>query len=410
MPSGVPTGTVVAGFRVESLLGRGAMAEVYRARDQASGEVVALKLLDQALVDDERFRRRFLRESELAKTLDHPHVVATLDSGEDDGRLYLALELIDGANLRDLLRREGRLEPESAVALVEQVADALDEAHRAGLVHRDVKPGNILVRPAEEGDHAYICDFGLARHVSSVSSLTSDRGFVGTIDYVPPEQIEGGQLDGRADVYSLGCVLYECLAGIRPFERDSGSRWFSPTSTSRRRGSRTFRRSCRRSSTRCSPPPSRRRLPTGTTAAASWRALPGPRCREDVRPTALATSAGDRCGRRRSGSSGRGRRPSADARRRKPPAEPPPPMQLRANALNLVDLRGNRVAAHVPSEARGPARVRASTSSRSGDSAWVLAVANQKLLHVDLRTRRATRTVRLPWVPAARIAVGGGFV
>src|SRR5207244_6613808 len=116
--------------------------------------------------------------------------------------------------------REGRLEPERAIGILAQVADALDAAHRAGLVHRDVKPGNILVAEAD-GEHAYVCDFGLARHVSSVSSLTGERGFVGTIDYVPPEQIEGGVIDGRADVYSLGCVLYECLAGARPFERES---------------------------------------------------------------------------------------------------------------------------------------------------------------------------------------------
>jgi serine/threonine-protein kinase len=205
---------LVAGFRVEELIGRGAMAEVYRATDETTGDVVALKLLDGS---DDRFRQRFLRESEIASRLDHPNVVRTLDSGEDDGKLYLAMELIEGADLRRILREEGRLEPELAVSFVEQVASALDSAHREGLVHRDVKPGNILV----SGDHAYVCDFGLARHVASVSSLTGDRGFVGTIDYVPPEQIEGTPVDSRADVYSLGCVLYECLTGLRPFERDS---------------------------------------------------------------------------------------------------------------------------------------------------------------------------------------------
>src|SRR5215471_15108487 len=205
---------VVAGFRVEELIGRGAMAEVYRATDEATGEIVALKLLDGS---DERFRQRFLRESEIAARLDHPNVVRTRGSGEDNGTLYLAMQLVEGSDLRRILREEGRLEPERAVGLVEQVASALDAAHREGLVHRDVKPGNILV----SGDHAYVCDFGLARHVASVSSLTGDRGFVGTVDYVPPEQIEGTPVDSRADVYSLGCVLYECLTGLRPFERDS---------------------------------------------------------------------------------------------------------------------------------------------------------------------------------------------
>jgi Protein kinase domain len=220
MAAKLSPGTIVAGFRVESSLGHGAMAEVYRACDE-NGRIVALKLLDDTLARDERFRQRFLRESQLASSLDDPHIVRTISSGEADGRLYLAMDLVDGSDLRQLLRDEGRLEPERAVALVEQVAGALDTAHAAGLVHRDVKPGNILVATAEDGERAYVCDFGLARHVSSVSSLTGDRGFVGTIDYVPPEQIEGGSIDGRADVYSLGCVLYECLAGVRPYDRDS---------------------------------------------------------------------------------------------------------------------------------------------------------------------------------------------
>ena len=145
-----------------------------------------------------------------------------LGSGDADGLLFLAMAHVEGSDLRELLRSEGRLEPERALGFLEQVAGALDAAHAEGLVHRDVKPGNILVGP--NGDWAYVCDFGLARHVSSVSSLTGERGFVGTIDYVAPEQISGGgAIDRRTDVYSLGCVLFECLTGARPFERDSGS-------------------------------------------------------------------------------------------------------------------------------------------------------------------------------------------
>src|SRR5690348_12258271 len=217
----VRTGTVLAGFRVESLLGEGAMGRVYLAEETATGRRVALKVLAAELARDERFRRRFLRETELAARLDHPHVVATLGSGAEDATLYLAMEYVDGSDLRKLLRQEAPLEPERALELVEQVASALDAAHAAGLVHRDVKPGNILVAMTPDGEQAYVCDFGLARHVSSASSLTMDRGFVGTIDYVSPEQIETGEVDSRADVYSLGCLLYECLAGVAPFERES---------------------------------------------------------------------------------------------------------------------------------------------------------------------------------------------
>lgn len=221
MPSELQAGQVVAGFRVEKLIGQGANGTVYLAEDMTSGDRVALKLLAPELAGDERFRQRFLRESQLAAGLEHPHIVPTLMAGEDDGLLYLAMVYVEGSDLRELLRREGRLDPERALGLAEHVAEALDAAHVTGLVHRDVKPGNILLADGAGGEWAYLCDFGLARHVSSVSSLTGDRGFVGTIDYVCPEQIEGGPIDGRADVYSLACVLFECLAGARPYERES---------------------------------------------------------------------------------------------------------------------------------------------------------------------------------------------
>jgi predicted Ser/Thr protein kinase len=221
MPSTVGAGTILAGFRVESLIGNGATGAVYLAADTTRGGQVALKVLVPELAHDERFRQRFLRESQLAASLDHPHIVPIVAAGEDNGVLYLAMAYVEGTDLRELLRREGSLEPERALDLIGQVAVAIDAAHAAGLVHRDVKPGNILVAARPEGEHACVCDFGLARHVSSASSLTGDRGFVGTIDYVPPEQIKGGTIDSRADVYSLGCVLFECLADERPFERES---------------------------------------------------------------------------------------------------------------------------------------------------------------------------------------------
>ncbi len=214
-------GEVVAGFHVLSVVADGLTGTVHVAEDVRSGERVALKRLAPGLARDPRFRARFLRESRIAAELCHPHVVAVVGSGEAGGSLYLATNWVDGCDLRTLLRREGALEPDRGIAIVAQVAAALDAAHDSGLVHRDVKPGNILVETRPGGEHAYICDFGLARHAASVGSLTGDSGFVGTLGYVAPEQIEGGPIDGRADVYSLGCVLFECLAGSAPFERES---------------------------------------------------------------------------------------------------------------------------------------------------------------------------------------------
>src|SRR5262245_10120125 len=202
MHSEVRTGDVVAGFRIKEVIGAGAMGTVYLAEDTAGERLVALKILAPELARDDRFRKRFVRESQVAAKLHHPNVVATIAAGEDDGLLYLAMPHVSGTDLREVLRRQGRLDPGRAIDLIAQVAGALDEAHRVGLVHRDVKPGNILVADEAEGEHAFVCDFGLARHVSSVSSLTGERGFVGTIDYVAPEQIEGASIDGRVDVYA----------------------------------------------------------------------------------------------------------------------------------------------------------------------------------------------------------------
>ena len=202
MPSETPIGAVVAGFRLISPIGQGAMGTVYLAEEARTGTRVALKLLIPGLADDERFRQRFLREASIAASLDHPNIVPTVTFGETGGLLYLVMAYVEGPDLRQLLHRDGALEPRRALRFMAQVAAALDAAHRAGLVHRDVKPGNIIIANEGEAELAYVCDFGLARHVSSASSLTNDRGFVGTIDYVPPEQIRGETLDeiGRAHV------------------------------------------------------------------------------------------------------------------------------------------------------------------------------------------------------------------
>ncbi|HEY6890776.1 MAG TPA: serine/threonine-protein kinase, partial [Solirubrobacter sp.] len=214
----LPIGAVLAGYRILELIGEGAGGAVYRAERVDDGGRVALKVLADGLARDERVRRRFLRESEIVAALRHPHVVEIFDFGEGDGVVFLAMRLVDGADLRRLLEREGPLDPERAVRLVAQVGEALDEAHAHGLVHRDVKPANILVG---HDDAAYLADFGLAKHASHPSSLTGEQSFVGTIAYVAPEQIRGERVDGRADVYALACVLYEVLTGRAPFERET---------------------------------------------------------------------------------------------------------------------------------------------------------------------------------------------
>jgi YVTN family beta-propeller protein len=211
-------GTELAGYRIERLLGRGGMSRVYLAEHVRLHRHVALKLLAPELAHDERFRERFLRESQLAASLDHPNVVPIYDADEVDGVLYIAMRWVEGFDLRELLRLHAPLEPVRALAIVAQAAAGLDAAHRRGLVHRDVKPGNILIG---EDEHVYVSDFGLTKQASSQTGLTATGQLVGTLDYVAPEQIQGQQVDGRTDLYSLSCVLYESLTGARPFERDS---------------------------------------------------------------------------------------------------------------------------------------------------------------------------------------------
>jgi serine/threonine-protein kinase len=402
----VTTGTIVGGFRVVSLIGEGAMGRVYLAEDLEGQRRVALKLLVPELARDERFRQRFLRESRLASRLDHPHVVPTLAFGEEHGVLYLAMDYVEGADLHELLRRDGKLEPARALDLLAQVADGLDAAHALGLVHRDVKPANVLVARTEDGEHAYVCDFGLARHVSSVRSLTGERAMVGTIDYVPPEQIEGGPVDGRADVYSLACVLFECLAGARPFDRESElSVLFAHLNA---------------------PPPRltdvRPNLPEAFDA---------------VFATALAKTAGERystCGelidaareasrgqvverrktRRRqllvaltvvvaaaaltagliAARNGRGSQGSMKRAT----------LSLKPEALSLIDARTRKVVRTI-----GFANVLWDVAF-AGDSAWALVGDEQRIAQVDLATHRVKRRLKLPRGHGDRLAAGGGFV
>jgi serine/threonine protein kinase len=215
-------GKTLAGYRIESVVGRGGMGVVYLAEHLRLKRKVALKVLAPELAADERFRDRFIRESEIAASLDHPNVVTIHDAGEADGLLYLAMRYVQGRDLKTLIEQEGSLAPDRAIALIGQVASALDAAHTSGLIHRDVKSANVLVTPGSMGhDQAYLTDFGLTKRPESVSGLTKTGQFLGSVEYAAPEQFEGKPLDARTDVYSLGCVLYECLTGRVPFVRDS---------------------------------------------------------------------------------------------------------------------------------------------------------------------------------------------
>src|SRR4051794_14089594 len=210
-------GSLFAGHRIEALRGQGGMGVVYRATHMELDRTVALKVIAPALVEDSATRQRFLRESRLAASIDHPNVIPIYYTGDEDGTDFIAMRFVQGRDLRSLVREHGALEPDRAAQIVAQVAAALDAAHAAGLVHRDVKPANVLLGPA---DHVYLSDFGLSKRTASVSGETRSGHWVGTLDYVAPEQIRGDRLDARADVYALGGVLYFALTGHAPFPRE----------------------------------------------------------------------------------------------------------------------------------------------------------------------------------------------
>ena len=211
-------GSTLASYTIEAVLGRGGMGSVYLAIQKHLKRKAALKVLSPDLATDDEYRGRFLRECELIAQLEHPNIVPIYDAGEADGLLYLAMRYIKGTDLRALISERGHLSAESTLAIVEQIASALDAAHAAGVIHRDVKPANILIeRP---GERAYLSDFGVAKSLSS-DGLTRTGTFLGTVDYCAPEQISGKPIDARADVYSLGGVLYHCLAGQPPYIRET---------------------------------------------------------------------------------------------------------------------------------------------------------------------------------------------
>jgi serine/threonine-protein kinase len=209
-------GSVIAGYRIDSRIGRGGMGVVYRAHHLSLARVAALKVIQPDLAGSSGFRERFSREARVAAALAHPNIVTVYDAGEVDGTLYLAMQYIEGMDLARMLAQDGRLKPYRAIDVCRQVGDALDAAHARGLIHRDVKPANVLI----EGRNAYLTDFGLTKRLGGTQvTLTGD--VVGTIHYVAPEQIEGREITPRSDIYSLGCVLYHCLTGHMPYERET---------------------------------------------------------------------------------------------------------------------------------------------------------------------------------------------
>ena len=214
-------GSEFAGCRIDGEVGRGGMGVIYRGTELRLGRPVALKLIAGDRAADPDFRARFEREARLTASIDHPNVIPVYAAGEEDGLLYLVMRYVDGTDLRHLLRDHGPLPPRRVDALIAQVAAALDAAHAAGLVHRDVKPANVLVAAGARGEHAYLTDFGVVRMVDAETRVTDSGEFVGTVDFMAPEHLRGEQTDARSDVYALGCVLHAALTGTPPFRRDT---------------------------------------------------------------------------------------------------------------------------------------------------------------------------------------------
>jgi serine/threonine-protein kinase len=225
LPPWLGPGSRIAGYRLEEFIGAGGMAQVFRAYHEGMGRGVALKVLAAGLTVDDAFRRRFVREARSVAKVEHPHIIPVYEAGQENSVPFIAMRLVRGGDLRAMVARQGPMPAGRAVAFVSPVASALDTAHEAGLVHRDVKPANILVdigpgRP----EHVYLTDFGLARGLTSAGltsgGLTTPGQFMGTPEYAAPEQITGGEVDGRADQYALACVAYTLLTGSAPYQRE----------------------------------------------------------------------------------------------------------------------------------------------------------------------------------------------
>jgi ABC-type transport system substrate-binding protein len=390
---GVPLapGDELAGYRIEALLGRGGMGVVYRAHDLALDRKLALKLLAPELGADARFRDRFLRESRLAAALDHPAIVPVYDAGEVGGRLYIAMRLVDGTDLGRLLAAEGPLAPERALALLGPVADALDAAHERGLIHRDVKPSNVLV---DERGHAYLADFGLSRRLADPAPDLGGGRSLGTVDYVAPEQVRGGDVDGRADLYSLGCLLYECIGGRPPFAGSDTAVVFAHLEQAPP-GLPHFDAVIAKALAKS---PEDRYQSGRELIAATRAALPPTRSphRRLLGALAVLVAAGVAIS-------------AAVVLTRGTPAPTQTAASVRSialapNAADVIDARTARVvrAFHLTQAPTDVAFV--------GGSAWLPLGDENRVVGVDLASRRVTRIVQLPWTPTDRIAGGGGLV
>src|SRR3954454_3719125 len=222
MADSLVIGGQLGNYLIESVIGRGGMSVVYRAVHSRLGTPVALKVLAPELSTDDAFRERFLREAKMAAGIDHPNVIPIYDTGIQDDALFMVMRYVAGGDLKAMLRASGRLDAGQTLSILAPGARALDAAHAHGLVHRDVKPANVLLARAADGsvEHVYLSDFGITKHAGSVSGLTGTGALVGTVDYMAPEQIETGTVSARTDVYALGCVFYQCVTGRVPFDRD----------------------------------------------------------------------------------------------------------------------------------------------------------------------------------------------
>ena len=377
MSVAIGPGVLFGSYRIEAVVSRGGMGVVYRATDLSLERPVALKVIAPELAQDPEFRERFLREPRLAASLDHPNVVPIYEAGEREGQLYLAMRWVAGSDLRQLLERAGRLSPEVAVGILTQVAEALDATHRGGLVHRDVKPANILV---DEDGHAYLSDFGISQRHGGESAAGGK--VLGTLDYLAPEQIRNEDVDGRADCFALACVLYECLSGAPPFRRASENEtlW---------------------AHLRDPPAPLRAHpslAPVIGRALAKEREDRYPACAEMVRSAAAALGVaapgvgGRRVSRAAALMLAGGLLLAAasglallSSRGDDGGSQPAPALDVATNSVAAVDVHDNTVTLAVPLPGR-PTDV-----AVSGGTAWVSTVDSTSVTGVSARTRSITR-------------------